>query len=224
MSPAIANWMLIRPAHADAAGDGLGRGAQPLDVVAAQGDRGQRAGGVAGVDAGLLDVLHDAAEVELVAVVERVHVDLDGVVEEAVDEHRVFGDQPGVPAPGTPPATARRRRSPCRGRRARRRGGPSPGSRSRRRCPWPARRRRRCRTWARAARPRPAPGRRRRAPRRGGSPRARCRRSGTPLSLSACARPSGVWPPSCTMTPATGPACCSACTISRTSSRVSGSK
>lgn len=41
--------------------------------------------------AGLLDVLHDAAEVELGAVVERVHVDLDRVVKEAVDEHRPRG-------------------------------------------------------------------------------------------------------------------------------------
>ncbi|MEW2556901.1 hypothetical protein AB0957_34945, partial [Streptomyces zhihengii] len=31
-----------------------------------------------------------------------------------------------------------------------------------------------------------------------------------------------VWPPSCTTTPATGPASDSACTISSTSSRVSG--
>ncbi|CAM5561414.1 hypothetical protein SBADM41S_01616 [Streptomyces badius] len=38
-----------------------------------------------------LDVLHDAAEVELVAVVEGVHVDLDGVVEEAVDQDRPGG-------------------------------------------------------------------------------------------------------------------------------------
>ncbi|GAA3072703.1 hypothetical protein GCM10020000_66920 [Streptomyces olivoverticillatus] len=49
------------------------------------------------MDAGLLDVLHHAAEVELVAVVERVDVDLDRVVEEAVDEHRVLGDQARVP-------------------------------------------------------------------------------------------------------------------------------
>ena len=41
------------------------------------------------MDARLLDVLHDPAEVELVAVVERVDVDLDGVVEEPVDQHRV---------------------------------------------------------------------------------------------------------------------------------------
>ena len=47
---------------------------------------------------------------------------------------------------------------------------------------------------------------------------------GTPASLSACARPSGVWPPSWQITPATGPAARSACTTSSTSSRVSGSK
>ena len=40
------------------------------------------------MDAGLLEVLHDAADVELVAVVERVDVDLDRVVEEAVDQQR----------------------------------------------------------------------------------------------------------------------------------------
>lgn len=48
--------------------------------------------------------------------------------------------------------------------------------------------------------------------------------TGTPLSLSAWARPSGVWPPSWTMTPAIGPASDSAWTISSTSSSVSGSK
>ena len=88
MSPGQRELDVDQAADADALGDGLGGGAQPLDVVAAEGDRGQRAGRVAGVDAGLLDVLHDAAEVELVAVVERVDVDLDGVVEEAVDQDR----------------------------------------------------------------------------------------------------------------------------------------
>src|SRR5690606_11285360 len=48
-------------------------------------------GGVAGVDARLLDVLHDTAQVQFGAVVEGVHVDLDGFVEEAVHQHRVFG-------------------------------------------------------------------------------------------------------------------------------------
>jgi hypothetical protein len=47
---------------------------------------------------------------------------------------------------------------------------------------------------------------------------------GTPAFSSARARPSGVCPPSCTITPATGPLACSACTTSSTSSRVSGSK
>ena len=42
------------------------------------------------MDAGLLDVLHDAAEEQLVAVEERVDVDLDRVVDEAVDQHRVL--------------------------------------------------------------------------------------------------------------------------------------
>lgn len=49
------------------------------------------------MDAGLLDVLHDPAEVHLAAVVERVDVDLDGVVEKAVDEDRVLGAGDGRP-------------------------------------------------------------------------------------------------------------------------------
>ena len=36
--------------------------------------------------AGLLDVLHDRADVDRLAVAERVDVDLDRVLEEAVDE------------------------------------------------------------------------------------------------------------------------------------------
>ena len=47
---------------------------------------------------------------------------------------------------------------------------------------------------------------------------------GTPASSSPCASPSGVCPPSWQMTPAIGPASDSACTISSTSSSVSGSK
>ena len=53
------------------------------------------------MDAGLLDVLHDAAEEQLGAVEERVDVDLDGVVEEAVDEHRVLGGDLGGSARGS---------------------------------------------------------------------------------------------------------------------------
>ena len=91
----------------------------------------QRARRVAGVDAGLLDVLHDAAEVELLAVVEGVDVDLDGLVEELVDQHRVVAGRLGLPCRWS--ASRRRRRCPCRRRPARRRAGPAPGSRSRRR-------------------------------------------------------------------------------------------
>ncbi len=47
---------------------------------------------------------------------------------------------------------------------------------------------------------------------------------GTPAAVSARASPSGVCPPSCTITPATGPDACSAATTSSTSSSVSGSK
>ena len=49
--------------------------------------RRQHARGVAGVDAGLLDVLHDGGDVRVDPVAERVDVDLDRVLEEAVDEH-----------------------------------------------------------------------------------------------------------------------------------------
>ena len=49
--------------------------------------------------AGLLDVLHHAADQHLAGVVTHgVDVDLDGVVEEAVDEHRAVRRQPALPA------------------------------------------------------------------------------------------------------------------------------
>ena len=41
------------------------------------------------MDAGLLDVLHDAADDDGRAVADRVDVDLDGLLEELVDEHRL---------------------------------------------------------------------------------------------------------------------------------------
>src|SRR5439155_6784027 len=52
-------------AHTDAARNAFGRLADPGDVAAAEGDRRKRARGVAGVDAGFLDVLHHAAEEQL---------------------------------------------------------------------------------------------------------------------------------------------------------------
>ena len=59
-----------QPADADAAGDRQRSARGPARAPSpAEGDRRQHAGRVAGVDAGLLDVLHDAAEVQLLAVV-----------------------------------------------------------------------------------------------------------------------------------------------------------
>ncbi len=48
--------------------------------------RRQHAGRVARVDPGLLDVLHDAADPDVLAVADRVDVDLDRVLQEAVEE------------------------------------------------------------------------------------------------------------------------------------------
>ena len=53
--------------------------------------RRQHAGRVAGVDAGLLDVLHDRRHVGVVPVAERVDVDLDRALEEAVDQDALLG-------------------------------------------------------------------------------------------------------------------------------------
>ncbi len=57
-----------------------------LEHLLAERVRRQHAGAVAGVHAGLLDVLHDPADPHLAAVAQRVHVDLGGVLEEAVEE------------------------------------------------------------------------------------------------------------------------------------------
>ena len=49
------------------------------------------------MNAGFLDVLHDAAEIHLGAVAQSVDVDLDRVFEEAVDQDRaVVGDLRGT--------------------------------------------------------------------------------------------------------------------------------
>ncbi len=61
-----------------------------LQHLLAEAERRDHAGRVAGVDAGLLDVLHDPGDVDLLAVAERVDVDLDRVLEEAVEQQRVL--------------------------------------------------------------------------------------------------------------------------------------
>ena len=51
--------------------------------------RRNRAGRVAGVDAGLFDVLHDAGDDHLLAVADGIDIDFDGVFQKAVDQHRL---------------------------------------------------------------------------------------------------------------------------------------
>ena len=53
------------------------------------------AGAVAGVDAGLFDVLHDGADDGRFAVADAIDIDLGGVFEEAVDEDGVAGGDDG---------------------------------------------------------------------------------------------------------------------------------
>ena len=66
---------------------------------------------VARVHARLLDVLHHAADDHLAGgVADGVDVDLDGVLEEPVDEHRPLGRQPALAAEGA----ERRRARPSR--------------------------------------------------------------------------------------------------------------
>ncbi len=56
--------------------------------------RRQRAGAVARVDAGFLDVLHDAADEDVLAVAEAIDVDLDGAAQIAVEQQRVVARGP----------------------------------------------------------------------------------------------------------------------------------
>ena len=175
------------------------------------------------MDAGLLDVLHDSADVELGSVVERVDVDLERVVEEPVDQQRraraddrllahpieVVLERRGV-VDDLHAAAAEHVARPHEHRVADRLGDRRP----------PTAHRSPCRCAAREARPRRGCARTRRAPPRGRSPRARFRGSGTPAASSPFASPSAVWPPSCTITPTSSPDCDSAWMTSSTSSRV----
>src|SRR5699024_5469068 len=76
--------------HADALGQLAGGFPDLFDVLLPQRHRWQRTGGVTGVDTGLLNVLHHAAEVDVLAIAESVDIDLDGGIQEAVDQDRVL--------------------------------------------------------------------------------------------------------------------------------------
>src|SRR5207247_1114822 len=61
-------------------------------------------GGVPGVHARLLDVLHDPADHEVARrIADGVDVDLDGVLEKPIDEYGPFGREPALPAQGAEP-------------------------------------------------------------------------------------------------------------------------
>ena len=77
-----------QPAHPDALSDCEGCRAHVVDDVPPKSHWWKRAGRVAGVHTGFLDVLHDPTDVQLGAVVERVDINLDCIVEKAIDEQR----------------------------------------------------------------------------------------------------------------------------------------
>ena len=62
--------------------------ADPVEHVRTQAECRQHHRGVAAVHAGLLDVLHDPAHDHVDPVTHRVHIHLEGVLQEAVDEDR----------------------------------------------------------------------------------------------------------------------------------------
>ena len=41
------------------------------------------------MDSGFLDVFHDPADIDICAVTQRVDIDLDGIVQEPVNQHRI---------------------------------------------------------------------------------------------------------------------------------------
>ena len=84
----IANWTFISPTTLSALASLRVCARSSSWISAREPVRRQRAAGVAGMHAGLLDVLHDAADQHVLAVAHRIDVDLDGEVEEAVEQHR----------------------------------------------------------------------------------------------------------------------------------------
>ena len=72
--------------HVEREREAAGVAADRVECGGSEIDSGEYAGGVTGVDSGLLDVLHDAGDDDIGAIAERVDVDFDRVLEEMVDE------------------------------------------------------------------------------------------------------------------------------------------
>ena len=82
-----------QPADIERAGERRRLALQLVDDFRRQRMDGQRAGAVARMDAGLLDMLHDARDEGVLAVAKAIDVDLDGAGEIGVEEQRVFSEQ-----------------------------------------------------------------------------------------------------------------------------------
>ena len=76
--------------YADTFSNGMSGFANPLNIHVPQRDRRECTGRVTRVNSGLLDMLHDAAEIQVNTVVEGIDIDFDGIVEESIDKYRMF--------------------------------------------------------------------------------------------------------------------------------------
>ena len=98
-SLAKANWTFMSPTTPSSLASATVCRSISAMAVGRQRERRQRAGRIARVDPGLLDVLHHPGHVDVRAVADGVDVDLGRVGEEAVDQHR-----PARRSRGRPPA------------------------------------------------------------------------------------------------------------------------
>ena len=202
-SPACTAYCTLSSPTTPIASAMLARGrADLLEHLLAERVRRQHAGAVAGVHAGLLDVLHDPADPHLAArrTARRRRPRWRSPGSGRGRSRRALAGRPrGAGSRRGPRAS---RRSPSRGRRARRRGARAAGSRPRsalsQRLVDRARGRVRRRLVAELAR---AARRSARGPRRGRSPRRSCRAAARPPRPGPAASFSGVCPPNCTITP-----------------------